>query len=232
MFKEIEKQSLKENKWLPHPNIPYVMIHGTKYICTIHPGEKPMNSGSCRQHIEGKAHKTDFESGEPLNMVKDFPPLPIEAQKNLIHAKKQRFQNFEEDEDDEENISNAEPPKIVFEYRENYARFLTKDNVNFSAKEPPKPPPRQILIEPLDKWDKKFLAWKKARQMKAMGMPQRIVDKFMITNGLKKEVKEYRYSEGDIKALKKIMNSTKDRGLKRICAMGLGLALRQTLGLP
>ncbi len=66
-YKEIRKKSIKENIPIRHPYIPFVLFHGKKCYCEKHPEKTTRNSGSFKQHIEGKDHYLNFETGEPLH---------------------------------------------------------------------------------------------------------------------------------------------------------------------
>ena len=67
MFKKLEQESLLENKDKLHPNISFVYVRGTEYFCLQHSEDIPMNRGAMKQHLRGKQHKIDFETGEKIN---------------------------------------------------------------------------------------------------------------------------------------------------------------------
>ena len=70
------KNSDKENFDLPnlkpHPKIPFVYYNKDKLICVKHLKGNGMNKGAMRQHVEGKQHKINFDTGEPIP-DSDFP---------------------------------------------------------------------------------------------------------------------------------------------------------------
>jgi hypothetical protein len=65
MFKELERQSLREKSSIVYPNIPFVNIKGKKYSC-LKCGIFKINRGSMSQHIEGNIHKLNWKTGESL----------------------------------------------------------------------------------------------------------------------------------------------------------------------
>jgi len=81
MFVELKRQSLLEKKTVQHPYIPFVYIKGKEYFCLKHPELERLNRGSMRQHIQGKKHRLNFDTGEPLVKTKN---LPIDVE---VHAK-------------------------------------------------------------------------------------------------------------------------------------------------
>lgn len=72
MFNELEQRSLLEKKSVQHPYIPFVYIHGKEYFCLEHP-ELNLNRNRAKQHIEGKKHKYNFDTGEPIVKTKSWP---------------------------------------------------------------------------------------------------------------------------------------------------------------
>jgi len=78
-LEEIEQLSLKQKKWLLHPKVKFVFIHGKRYLCNICSKEIP-NKGAMRQHIEHK-HKIDFYTGKSLRKSKiPFPDPELESE--------------------------------------------------------------------------------------------------------------------------------------------------------
>jgi len=69
MFDELQQKSLQERKYVKHPYISFVFIHNTKYFCTKHPSHDGMNRGAIKQHLRGKAHRLNFDTGNPINKV-------------------------------------------------------------------------------------------------------------------------------------------------------------------
>lgn len=63
---ESKKDNLNEINPIPHPKIPFVYIHNNKLFCIHHLAHNGMNQGSMRQHIEGKNHQLNFDTGEKL----------------------------------------------------------------------------------------------------------------------------------------------------------------------
>ena len=70
MFKE---HGIKEKKKVQHPIFPFVYIFGKEYSCIQHPELARMNKGSMRQHIEGKKHGLNFDTGEHITKTEHIP---------------------------------------------------------------------------------------------------------------------------------------------------------------
>jgi len=97
-LEEIEQLSLKLKKWLPHPKIKFVFIHGKRYLCNICSKEIP-NKGAMRQHIESKVHKIGFYTGKSLRKSKIIfqePELEPEEKPEPIPPKEIKEQTPEE----------------------------------------------------------------------------------------------------------------------------------------
>ena len=98
MLEEVEQLSLKQKKWLPHPKVEFVFIHGKNYLCKICDKEIP-NKGAMRQHIESKIHKIDFYTGKSLRKSKIIfqePELEPEEKPAPIPQKEIREETPEE----------------------------------------------------------------------------------------------------------------------------------------
>jgi len=87
MFKELERQSLLGKKAIQHSYIPCVYIHGKDYFCLEHPELERLNRGSMRQHIQGKKHRLNFDTGEPLVKTKNLPIDVEEHAKEWVNQK-------------------------------------------------------------------------------------------------------------------------------------------------
>ena len=82
-------------KLVQHPKIPYVYHYGKNIVCIYHLKENPMNKGSMRQHLSGKAHRVDFDTGEPIN-ISGIPKeilaqLELQKQESKVEAKPDNF---------------------------------------------------------------------------------------------------------------------------------------------
>lgn len=95
MFEVLERRSLLEKKYMLHPYIPYVYIHGKQYFCKEHLELERLNRGSMRQHIQGKKHKLDFDTGKPL--VKTKSPLPNVEHIKSENQKSSKKESFNKD---------------------------------------------------------------------------------------------------------------------------------------
>jgi len=87
MSVELKRQSLLEKKTVQHPYIPCVYIHGKDYFCLEHLKLEPLNRGSMRQHIQGKKHRLDFDTGEPTIRTKNLPIDVEEHAKEWVNQK-------------------------------------------------------------------------------------------------------------------------------------------------
>jgi len=97
-LEEIEQLSLKLKKWLPHPKIKFIFIHGKNYLDKICDKEIP-NKGAMRQHIESKIHKIDFYTGKALRKSKIIfqePELESEEKPKPIPPKEIKEKTPEE----------------------------------------------------------------------------------------------------------------------------------------
>ena len=97
MFKQLERQSLLEKKSIQHPYIPCVYIHDKDYFCLEHLELKPLNRGSMRQHIQGKKHRLNFDTGEPLVKTKNQPIDVEEHAKEWVNQKSSKKEVTESD---------------------------------------------------------------------------------------------------------------------------------------
>jgi len=72
MFQEMQPHDVKVKKLAQHPKISFVYYYGKEYSCLQHPELARMNRGAIRQHIEGKKHRLNFDTGEPLRATENF----------------------------------------------------------------------------------------------------------------------------------------------------------------
>ena len=72
MFQEMQPRDIKEKKLVQHPKISFVYYYGKEYSCLQHPELARMNRGAIRQHIEGKKHRLNFDTGEPLRATENI----------------------------------------------------------------------------------------------------------------------------------------------------------------
>jgi len=98
MFKQLERRSLLGKKAVQHPNIPFVYIHDKDYFCLEHPElRQHLNRGAMRQHIQGKKHRLDFDTGEPLVQTKNQPIDLEEHAKEWVNQKSSKKEVTESD---------------------------------------------------------------------------------------------------------------------------------------
>jgi len=71
MLPEIQQHDIIGKKLDQHQKISFVRCYGKKYSCLQHPELEPMNRGAIRQHIEGKKHRLNFYTGEPLKVTEN-----------------------------------------------------------------------------------------------------------------------------------------------------------------
>ena len=86
MMKEYKRELLK-SKLKKHPVIPFVYYYGNRLYCIEHLNSTPMNHGAMKQHVEGKAHRINFSTGEP--MVNSDIPIEILS---ILELKKEKIQ--------------------------------------------------------------------------------------------------------------------------------------------
>jgi len=78
-----------KTKLVQHPKLPFVYSYGKKQICIEHLKGTGMNKGAMIQHVEGKLHKRNYETGEPI-MEQEIPKeilAQIKLQKQEPKAK-------------------------------------------------------------------------------------------------------------------------------------------------
>jgi len=97
MLKQIERRSLLEKKAVQYPYIPCVYIHDKKYFCLEHLKLEPLNRGSMRQHIQGKKHRLNFDTGESLVRTKNLPIDVEEHAKEWVNQKSSKKEVTESD---------------------------------------------------------------------------------------------------------------------------------------
>ncbi len=73
MFQEMQPHDVIVKKLIQHPKISFVYYHGKEYSCLQHPELARMNRGAIRQHIQGKKHRLNFDTGEPLRATENIP---------------------------------------------------------------------------------------------------------------------------------------------------------------
>jgi hypothetical protein len=72
MFQEMQPHDVKVKKLIQHPKISFVYYYGKEYSCLQHPELARMNRGAIRQHIQGKKHRLNFDTGEPLRATENI----------------------------------------------------------------------------------------------------------------------------------------------------------------
>ena len=78
-----------KTKPVQHSKLPFVYSYGRKQICIEHLKGTGMNKGAMRQHVEGKLHKRNYDTGEPI-MEQEIPKeilAQIKLQKKEPKAK-------------------------------------------------------------------------------------------------------------------------------------------------
>jgi len=88
MMKEARRELLK-SKLKQHPKISFVYYYDNRLYCMDHLSATPMNHGAMKQHVEGKAHRINFSTGEPI-VNSD---IPKEVQSILELKKKTETKN-------------------------------------------------------------------------------------------------------------------------------------------
>ena len=73
-----------KTKLVQHPKHPFVYSYAKKQICIDHLKPPGMNKGSMRQHVEGKAHKRNYDTGEPI-VHSGFPKEILTLLEMLCH---------------------------------------------------------------------------------------------------------------------------------------------------
>ncbi len=69
----MQPHDVKVKKLIQHPKISFVYYYGKEYSCLQHPELARMNRGAIRQHIQGKKHRLNFDTGEPLRATENIP---------------------------------------------------------------------------------------------------------------------------------------------------------------
>jgi len=72
MFQEMQPHDVKVKKLIQHPKISFVYHCGKEYFCLQHPELARMNRGAIKQHIQGKKHRLNFDTGEPLRATENI----------------------------------------------------------------------------------------------------------------------------------------------------------------
>ena len=68
----MQPHDVKVKKLIQHPKISFVYYYGKEYSCLQHPELARMNRGAIRQHIQGKKHRLNFDTGEPLRATENI----------------------------------------------------------------------------------------------------------------------------------------------------------------
>ena len=68
----MQQHDVKVKKLVQHPKISFVYYYGKEYSCLQHPELARMNRGAIRQHIQGKKHRLNFDTGEPLRATENI----------------------------------------------------------------------------------------------------------------------------------------------------------------
>lgn len=118
MFQEMQPHDVIVKKLVQHPKISFVYHCGKEYSCLQHPELARMNRGAIRQHIQGKKHRLNFDTGEPLRATENIPANLNE------HVKKWPIQettktgpdnvSFWEFKDQVEAVFQIKDPEIAF----------------------------------------------------------------------------------------------------------------------
>jgi len=91
MLEELKQQSLQEEGFVMHPYISYVLFHTGDGFCLEHLNHNGMNVGAMRQHLRGKAHNVDPETGNPLNKRGLLKIIKEIKNQEEIKSKKEEF---------------------------------------------------------------------------------------------------------------------------------------------
>jgi len=73
MFQEMQPHDVIVKKLIQHPKISFVYYYGKEYSCLQHPELARMNRGAIKQHIQGKKHRLNFDTGEPHRATENIP---------------------------------------------------------------------------------------------------------------------------------------------------------------
>ena len=60
------RSNFLKSKLKQHQKISFVYYCDAGFLCVHHLNQTFMNKGALKQHLRGKAHKIDFETGEPI----------------------------------------------------------------------------------------------------------------------------------------------------------------------
>ena len=94
MIDELQQQSSQKKEYVIHPYIPFVIFYNGKNFCAEHPKLKGMNLGAMKQHVQGKAHQLEFETGKPINKI-DFSEITKELQNKVpIKSERELFDDY------------------------------------------------------------------------------------------------------------------------------------------
>jgi hypothetical protein len=89
------KSNLLKSKLKQHSKIPFVYYCDAGLLCIHHLNETFMNKGCMKQHLRGKAHRVDIDTGEPIN-VSGIPKeilaeLKLQKQESKVESKQDNF---------------------------------------------------------------------------------------------------------------------------------------------
>jgi len=118
MFAEMQPHDVIVKKLIQHPKISFVYYYGKEYSCLQHPELARMNRGAIRQHIQGKKHRLNFDTGEPLRATENIPANLNEHVKKWLNQEttKTGLDNvsFWEFKDQVEAVFQIKDPEIAF----------------------------------------------------------------------------------------------------------------------
>jgi len=94
MLTEIKSNFLK-SKLKQHSKIPFVYYCDAGLLCIHHLNESFMNKGSLKQHLRGKAHRVDIDTGKPINVTgipkEILAELKLQKQEPKVESKSDSF---------------------------------------------------------------------------------------------------------------------------------------------
>ena len=120
MYEELERRSLLEQKAVQHPYIPFVYIKGKEYFCLKHPELVHLYRGQMVQHIRGKKHGLDFDTGKPTVRTKNLPRDVEEYAKEWANQQSSKKDATKSDP----FVSLSNKLNIIFLQRDSLVAFL------------------------------------------------------------------------------------------------------------
>jgi len=176
-LEQIEKESLELGNWISHPLHSCVKIYGKDYMCDKHSKIGPLHRGTMRQHIEGREHKLDFFTGEPLEKTKKLPPLEIPQKKKTL-LEDNLIQETTTEDHSKKVLSSKSKSSEKIDSSTMWFRALRRPSRSDDWDR------EKQGSQKIDEFDQKIEDWIKLKKMKAQNMPKIITDEFAFKKGL------------------------------------------------